>query len=117
MMIEVEENPNCSESGCWRFKPLAPPMPVQQIRLYERKDEGEWCWVTGWSDREESPFCPAYAQKVEESGIGIAILVYGGNWGLRFKPVGCEEDWDLRSPHQWGSPYILISEESDLIFA
>ena len=48
---------------------------------------GEWYWITGWSDNVDTPLCPANAQRVEDSGSGLAYLVSGGLYGLRFKPV------------------------------
>jgi hypothetical protein len=73
--------------------------------------------VTGWSDNSETPECPAYALVVEDSGAGLAHLVYGGIYGLRFKPVDAEQSWSLESPHQWGETHLSLSSERDLRYA
>ena len=114
VIVEVETNENC-EAGCFvRFKEARPPRPVRQIRLYDRDPSGEWCWITGWSDTPEAPSCPAYARLVEDSGAGLAFVVYGGLYGLRFRPITIEEPWSLQSPNQWGEAYLLLADERDI---
>ena len=94
MIVEVESNENC-ETGCFaRFKEAGPARPVDQVKLYDRNSAGEWYWITGWSDNGQAPTCQAYARLVEDSGSGLAFLVYGGIFGLRFKPIGSEEPWN-----------------------
>ena len=117
MIIEVESNQNCEQSIFARFKEVGPARPVTQVRSYERCAEGEWCWVTGWSDDETSPLCPAYAQTVEDSGAGLTILVYGGLGGIRLKPVSLDEHWSLESRNQWGETYLSFSHQNDLVYA
>ena len=116
LSIEIEDNPNCSESGSWRFKPLGEARAVVQVKSYDRTDDGEWCRVTGWTDDPRRPHCPARVQPVEESGLGRAYLLYGGAWGVRLKPVDRNEDWSLDSPNQWGAPYLLLADLADFKF-
>jgi hypothetical protein len=117
MIVEVESNENCETSSFARFKEVGPARPVLQVRLYDRNPAGEWYWVTGWSDQADAPVCPAYAQPVEDSGAGLAYLVYGGLYGLRFKPVDRDEPWSLESPHQWGEAYLSLASDHDLRYA
>lgn len=117
MIIEVEPSENCEAGFFARFKEAGPARQVMQVRLYDRNSAGEWYWVTGWSDSLETPASPAYAQLVEDSGAGLAHLVYGGIHGLRFKPVAIEEPWSLESPHQWGETHLSLSSERDLRYA
>ncbi|GKS60395.1 hypothetical protein YTPLAS18_39220 [Nitrospira sp.] len=114
MIVEVESNENTETSVFARFKEAGPAKPVVQVRLYDRAPSGEWCWVTGWSDAPDAPSCPAYAQLVEDSGAGLAYLVYGGLYGLRFKPIEIDESWSLQSLNQWGEAYLLLADERDL---
>ena len=114
MIVEVESNENCADGFFARFKESGPARPVVQVRLYERNAAGEWYRVTGWSDNAETPACPAYAQVVEDSGAGLSYLVYGGLYGLRFKPIASEEPWSLESPLQWGETHLLLSSDRDL---
>jgi hypothetical protein len=114
MIVEVEPNPNCGMSVFARFKEAGPARPVVQIRLHDRNPAGEWYRVIGWSDNEETPFCPAYARLVEDSGSGLARLIYGGLYGLRLKPIDREEPWSLDNARQWGEAYLLLASDRDL---
>lgn len=114
MLVEVESNDNCPDGFFARFKEAGTARPVNQVRLYERNPVGEWYWVTGWCDDTETPSCQAYGQLVEDSGSGLAHLVYGGIYGLRFKPLHVDEPWNLESRHQWGETHLLLSSERDL---
>lgn len=116
MFVEVESNPNCEQSVFARFKEAGPARRVTQVRSYERNPQGEWCCVTGWTDDPEHPLCPASAQLVEDSGAGLAYLVFGGLWGIRMKPVALAEEWSLHSPRQWGEPYLSLADEQDIRF-
>jgi hypothetical protein len=116
MFIEVESNPNCEQSIFIRFKETAPARRVVQIKSFERRPEGEWCWVTGWTDDPEHPCCPAQAQRVEDSGAGLAYLISGGIGGIRLKPISLSEDWDLNSANQWGEPYLLLADPKDILY-
>ncbi len=117
MYFEVDENPNHPGSVSMRFKELGPARPIKQLRVSDRMSDGELCWVTGWCDDAKQPRSTAYVQPVEESGLGLAYLIYGGNWGIRFKPVTLNEDWDLASPHQWGEAFLLIGDLRGIVFA
>lgn len=114
MFIEVESNPNCENSLFARFKEVGPARRVLQVRSFERLAEGEWCWVTGWSDDPAQPCCPAYVQMVEDSGAGLTNLIFGGIWGIRLKPVSLAENWSLASANQWGEPYLSLADSNDI---
>ena len=53
---------------------------------------------------------------IEESGAGEALLVYGGDWGLRLIPASIEEEWSLDSPNQWGENFLSLDDESQVRF-
>lgn len=114
VIVEVESNENCETGVFVRFKEAGAARPVLQVRLYDRTAAGEWCWVTGWNDNATTPVCPAYAQLVEDSGAGLAYLVYGGLYGVRLNPIRLDEPWSLTNPNQWGEPYLLLSSDRDL---
>ena len=114
MIVEVESNENCEASVFARFKEAGPARPVVQVRLYERNPAGEWYWVTGWSDNGEAPPCQAYVQPVEDSGAGLAYLVFGGIYGLRFRPLDSDEPWSLANPKQWGDTYLSLASDRDV---
>lgn len=112
LMIDVEPNPNC-EAITMVFREIEPPRRIMKLKVYD--DRGErWCRVTGLdSDGRSSP---AYAQKVEDSGEGVAYLIYGGAWGLRFKPDDSRESWDLEDPDAWGEAYKVYGDPDDILF-
>jgi hypothetical protein len=116
MFVEVESNPNCEQSVFARFKEAGPAKRVVQVRSNERDPQGEWCWITGWTDDAANHLCPAYAQLVEDSGAGLAYLVFGGLWGIRMKPVALAEAWDIDSLRQWGEPYLSLADAKDIRF-
>lgn len=116
MYLEVDANDNCRDGVSMRFKELGPAQRVLQVRLLDRPEGAVLCAVTGWRDDPADPLCPAYACRVEESGIGQAYLVYGGNCGIRLKPAALAEAWDLSSARQWGEPYLLLGSARDLVF-
>jgi len=115
MILSLDENPNCEAVDDTRYKTVGPPRKISHIKIYDENPEGILCQVTGWSDQSESPTCPVYAQKIEDSGDGEAILIYGGPWGLRLKPTNPEE-WSLNNPRQWGEPFLILDSTEDLIF-
>ncbi|HEX9757893.1 MAG TPA: hypothetical protein VGB26_08840 [Nitrospiria bacterium] len=121
MILNIEENPNCETAEGIRFKTVGPPRPIKQVKMYDQDPEGTLCQITGWSDDPENPVCPAYSQKVEDSGDGEAFLVFGGAWGLRLKPIGDgdqekEGEWSLTNPEQWGEAYLILNDREDLTF-
>lgn len=105
--VDVEENGNC-----WPlhriFQTLGPLQPVNTIAAPDPMGVDAMCRVTGWSDR--GP-CPAYAVLVADSGEGAVTLVFGGDEGIRLKPVDSLESWDLQSPNQWGEPCLLLDPD------
>ena len=116
MFLEVENNPNFEGSYFLRFIEMGPARIVTHLKSYDRLPRGEWCQVTGWCDDPNQPLCPAYAQKVEDSGAGTTFIIYGGNWGLRLKPEDHTGEWNLYDGEQWGEGYLSIGEERDLRF-
>ncbi|MCA9472183.1 MAG: hypothetical protein MRJ96_15365 [Nitrospirales bacterium] len=117
MFVEVEDNLNVENSVFLRFKEVSAPRLVSHVRIYDRSSIGEWYTITGWGNNDEQATCDAYAQKVEDSGSGVAILIYGGIHGVRLKAEDSSEPWDLKSPNQWGETYLLLSGEDDVRFA
>ena len=117
MVVEVESNPNCESSLYARFRESGPARRVEKVRTFERRPEGEWCWVTGWTDDPDHPRCAAYAQLVEDSRAGLTYVVFGGLWGIRLKSVALEEEWSLESPRQWGEPYLALADQHDIHYA
>ncbi len=114
MYLEIEENPNCEESPLQVFEELSPPRLVKQMWLTV-EGKGKLFWVAGIE--KGGAISPAYAQKVSDSGGGISVIISGGGWGIRFKPVEYESElWDFKNTHQWGEPYKFYGNEKDLVY-
>ncbi len=109
--IEVEAGENCPYPVTKVFSALGERKPVSRVRAITPDGRELLCAVTGWSSTGASP---AYAVRVEDSGEGVAMLVYGGDQGVRLKPAGSPEPWDLHSPQQWGEPCLLLDKDAEL---
>lgn len=117
MYLIIEENPNCadyervfSEQGALRT--------VKAIFAESPKgDRGWWDIVAVDGVNKKERFSPAQAVLVEDSGSGIAWLVFGGMWGLRCKPINDTAPWSLQNSTQWGLPLkVLDSSGLDIQF-
>ncbi len=84
------------------------PSVVTKVVAPDPMGGEQMCDVTGWSS---SGPCPAYSVLVEDSGEGIVMLIYGGDEGIRLKPVDDKEEWRLSSPSQWGEPCLLLDKD------
>ena len=109
MEIEVYESANCPFSLTRGFDCMDAPSIVTKVMAPNSMGEEQICDVTGWSSA--GP-CPAYSVLVEDSGEGIVMLIYGGDEGIRLKPVDEKEAWLLSSPRQWGEPCLLATSKS-----
>ena len=112
VLIEISDNPNCVSVDQRVFHDLAPAQEITHVRLLLPDGVAAWCDVTGWTAA-GAP-CPAHLQKVDDSGDGVAYLVSGGEAGLRFKPSGSAAAWRLDAPEQWGEPFLIIADVSDV---
>ncbi len=110
--VDVEESGNCPLSVTRMFDAMEDPVGVTKVVASDPSGEDRLCHVTGWSGA--SGPCPAYAALVEDSGEGVAILVYGGDQGIRLKPVESPEPWDLNSADQWGEACLLLDKDVKL---
>jgi hypothetical protein len=111
MIVTVEDNPNCAGCGVMRFEVLSLPRRVRSVVYHAA--EGVRCEVVGWGPDGTGP---ALAQKVADSGDGVAWLVRGGEWGLRLRPQTEAGEWALEADGQWGEPYLLVADSRDMTF-
>jgi len=113
--VEIPSNPNCAPVDLRVFHDVEPPRPVHRVCLERLPGQPEWCEVTGWTTAGMP--CPALAQRVDDSGEGTALLVYGGDAGLRLRPAGSPSPWRLDDPQQWGEPFLVMADARDLRMA
>lgn len=115
IIIEIPPNPNCEMVEMRVFHDLGPPRAVRRVRLEPTPGAPQWCDIVGWTTTGAPQ--PARAVKVDDSGDGVVWLIYGGDAGLRFRPSGSAEPWQLDRPEQWGEPFLLIADASDVQYA
>ena len=113
--LEIEENDNCDYMPLQVYEATADPVPVSRVRLFEPDKPHGVYEVTGWSSEEEGSPTPAMYVPVADSGQAAVHLVCGDDWGVRFKPADSGEDWDIDSPNQWGEPYLVLTDEADVL--
>ena len=105
--VDVSASGNCPLSLTRMFDAMEDPVRVSRVLASDPNDREAMCNVTGWS---AAGPCPAYAVLVEDSGDGLAMLIYGGEEGIRLKPEGNRENWNLDDPHQWGEACLLLDK-------
>ena len=113
--LEVEDNDNCAGLPLMTYQVLDQPTKVTQVRIAGPHWPEELHWVTGWQSDDDGSPCPARYVPVSDSGTGRAYLLYGGDWGIRMKPVSQDEGWSTESSTQFGEPWLLLGEESDIV--
>ena len=115
IVIEIPPNQNCEAVDMRVFHDLEPPRPVSQVRLERERGVLQWYEVVAWTLAGTAK--QAHAQKVDDSGEGVALLIYGGDAGVRLRPVGSSQPWQLDHPQQMGLPFIITTDVADLKFS
>ncbi len=113
--LEVEENENCTYMPMMAYEALRESVPVARVRLDEMGKAPGVYEVAGWSSEGGGKPCPAMYAPVSDSGAAEVHLIYGGDWGVRLKPVDSDEEWDVNSPNQYGEPYLMLIDEADVL--
>ncbi len=114
MFIDIEPNANIDSSVSTVYRDIDSPREVYCIK-YKLQDSDEAMQITGY-DHETGKPCPAYACHIEESGDGLALLIYGGSAGIRLKRLEDESEWDLSSPNQWGETHLIYPHDSFIVY-
>ena len=109
--VDVQAGGNCDYSLNRMFSAVSDPKPVNAAWAPDARGGMGMHQVTGWSN--EGP-CPAYAVLVEDSGEGQALLLYGGDDGIRLKRRDSDDPWSLDGAEQWGEPCLLLDVDTHL---
>ena len=112
LILEIPDNPNCEPVDLRVFEDLDAPRRVTHVRLEREPGRPVWHEVVGWTA--DGSRRPALVQKVSDSGNGTALLVYGGEAGLRLRVEGDASPWGLDQPEQWGIPFLLMDGAEDV---
>ena len=114
LFLEVASNPNIEHSFDMLYSDVGPARELYCIK-YNTGEKEEPVQITGWN-AETNSHCPAYACLIEESGDGIALLVYGGSGGVRMKLLEDESPWDTQSNQQWGDTHLVYPANSFTVY-
>lgn len=112
--VEVAEGGNCDYSLHRLFSVVDDPKEVVRVEAPGIRGELAMVEVIGWS--EDGP-CPAYAAIVEDSGEGHALLIFGGDDGIRTRPLDSDAPWSLNDDTQTGEPCLLLDKTTPYITA
>jgi hypothetical protein len=107
--IDVSDDENSPLVVNRVFDLLEQPRTVNRVFTANPGGEDIWCRVTGWSSH--GP-CPAKAALSEDSGEGVILLIYGGDYGIRLQPLEAAGDWDLSNPDQWGEACLMLDKDA-----
>jgi hypothetical protein len=109
--VEVDAGDNSDMSVLRIFDAREEPREVTWVVALGRDGSEGPCKVTGWSS---SGPCPAQAASVWDSGDGVALLIYGGDEGIRLKHADSQELWDITDPTLWGGPCLLVELATEI---
>lgn len=113
MYVVIEENPNCG-SDERMFSESGEKRVVNKLNVTPPKtNQSQWCDVVAVD--ESGTFCPAHAQRVEDSSDGTAWLIFGGSWGLRLRSSENPAEWSLENSNQWGVPFLVLDSSGTSI--
>ena len=115
IFLEIEENENSEYMPMQVYEAQADPVPVRRVRLFEPDRPHGVYEVTGWSSEGSGTPCMAMYVPVSDSGQATVHLVCGDDWGVRLRPEGSDEEWDINSPRQWGEPYLMLTDQADIL--
>ena len=105
MYLLVDENPNCAPEERM-FSTTGQAVMVEQVLLRTPSGKETWCHLTAV---DAGPaFSTAQGIQVEDSGAGVAWLIYGGAWGVRLKEANNPTAWSLENTTQWGLPFLVL---------
>lgn len=115
ILIEVPQNPNCGGCEQTAFNEMDSDLrPVRSIVVSVPGGDAV-CDAAGVGA--DGSFGPAFARKINDSGEGPAYLIFGGDWGLRFRRRSdAARPWDLGDRTQWGEPFKVYPISDDVIF-
>ncbi len=111
--IDIEDNANCGYF----------PMLIFELRGNERSASSVVVGsvsgaegpheIVGWNDGAPDE---ARVARVADSGAGESIIVYGGNHGIRLRPLHSSDDWEIGAQDQFGEPYIMLATGAEVRF-
>lgn len=123
--VDVEENPNSEYLPMRVFETQGDEVVAPAIRVAEVSGGEGPHEIVGWSSEGGgTPTDVTYAP-VTDSGAALSIIVVGGDFGIRMRPVGPEKSgpetkeatggWSLDDAGQRGEPYLLLPPDVEIV--
>ena len=117
LMLDIEDNENCGYFPIQVFETQSEPRSAAVITIPNIPQSDEPHDVVGWCSDEGGPACEATAVVVGDSGSGQALMIHGGDHGVRLRPSNSSSPWSLDSADQIGEPYLLLQSSVELVFS
>lgn len=117
LMIDIEDNDNSGYFPIQVFETQSEPRSASMITLPNIPENDEPHDVVGWCSDNGGSACAVTAVVVGDSGSGQALMLHGGDHGVRLRPSSNGSKWSLDAADQFGEPYLLLQTSVDLIFS
>jgi hypothetical protein len=117
LWVEVEENPNSEYLPMRVFETQSDVTDADSLMVEGLNPDGSAEVIVGWaSDGDGSPTGVQFAD-VTDSGAAVSVLVVGGDYGLRIRPITSTGPWSLENEDERGEPYLLLPPETKVSLA
>lgn len=117
LMIDIEDNDNCGYFPIQVFETQSEPRSAAVITIPNIPENDNPHDVVGWDSEDGGTACEVTAVVVGDSGSGQALMIYGGDHGIRLRPSSSNSAWSLDADDQNGEPYLLLQTSVELVFS
>jgi hypothetical protein len=117
LMIDIEDNENCGYFPIQVFETQSEPRSAAIITVPNIPENDNPHDVVGWCSDNGGTACEVTAVVVGDSGSGQAMMIYGGDHGVRLRPSSSNSFWSLDTEDQNGEPYLLLQTSVNLVFS
>jgi hypothetical protein len=114
ILIEVPANPNCAGCEQTAFNEMDGDIRTLSRIVVSTLSGDALCEAA--SVGSDGSFGPARVRLINDSGEGPSYLIFGGEWGVRFRRADSSSPWDLSDRSQWGEPFKVYGISPDVIF-
>ena len=108
LMLDIEDNENCGYFPIQVFETRNSPNSFRMITVNELPGHTEPHDVVGWCSSDDNYICDVTTVIISDSGSGQALMIYGGDHGIRLRPSSSNMPWNLKTGSQRGEPYLLL---------
>ena len=109
--IEVEDNENCDYMPMQVYEPQAEPRPISARPARRARPSARRLRGDRLEQRGRRHACRGHVRARLRLRPGEGAPHLREDWGVRLKPVGSDEEWDVESPNQFGEPYLILLDD------